>query len=267
MRDPFSSYRAVAPGFNRVSAAGVIRHALTTFSRSCLAACLLAALALSIPTTVSGQQFVVDDVGIVDYRACQIEAWHGEQSTWILPACQPVRNLELTVGLGRLVTENETWDPEYVVQGKYLLRPDRADGVGVSLVVGAGISPIRQPGGRRVTDLFAYVPATMSLAGDRLLIHPNLGWLLERERGEEEGGVRHILTWGMRGDVALLERLEAIGELYGEGSEGLGWQTGLRVHLVPDRLLVDLSYGNHFDVDDPGTGFTVGFAWTPPAFN
>lgn len=50
----------------------------------------------------TAQQYVVEDAAVVEYRACQIEAWHGERESWMEPGCQPLRNLELTVGAGFL---------------------------------------------------------------------------------------------------------------------------------------------------------------------
>jgi hypothetical protein len=71
---------------------------------------------------VSGaQQFVTDDAEIVDYRACQLEGWHGESASWALPACQLIRNLELTAGVGQLSANGET-RTEYVLQAKTVLR-------------------------------------------------------------------------------------------------------------------------------------------------
>jgi hypothetical protein len=94
------------------------------------------------------------------------------------PACQFVTNLEISAGLGFLRAEEGGREAEFVVQGKYVLRAEGPGDVGISLVAGAGVSPIRQAGGRRLTDLFVYVPVTLSLVGDRLRVHPNVGWQL-----------------------------------------------------------------------------------------
>jgi hypothetical protein len=226
------------------------------------------ALLLCAPAVAGAQQFVTDDAKIVDYRACQLEGWHGESASWALPACQLIRNVELTAGVGQLSSNGET-RTEYVLQAKTILRELRPGGLGIGLVAGAGIDPLTQVTGGRVSGLFAYVPVSLSLAADRLFLHGNLGWHFERadrDRADRRERGRHAATWAGRADLMLTHRFTAIGELFGEDRTRPEYQVGLRSVLLADRLVADLSFGQHTAPGLPGAGLALGFAWTPPPF-
>jgi hypothetical protein len=229
---------------------------------------LLAALLLAFPGVARAQQFVVDDAPIVDAGACQLEAWHGRLAGWALPACQLISNLEVTAGVGWLRDFDNGWDVDYVVQGKYSLRELEPSGVGVSLVVGAGLGPRAQAMGRSFHEFFAYVPVSVSTLDDRFLLHLNAGWTMEREPHGDHDHTHHHFLWGGRGDVAVTHRFTLIGEVFGEGRETPEFQVGLRTTLIPDRLLMDVSYGDQLRdrVDENRIGLVVGLAWTPPPF-
>lgn len=232
---------------------------------------LASAAGLLAPRDVEAQQFVTDDAAIVDFRACQLEAWHGEVASWVLPACQFVPRLELTAGIG-FVAEDGSRAAEYVLQGKYLLRELTPDGWGAALVAGLGDNPLSQVGGG-VAGIFAYVPLSVSLGSDRLVLHGNLGWHLEREAhahgDHHHDEAHHALTWAARADLRLPtagERFTLIGELFGENRTRPEYQLGVRSTLIPDRLLLDVSWGGHTAPGAPGAGWAIGLAWTPSPF-
>jgi hypothetical protein len=237
-------------------------------------------------TSLHAQQFVVDDAAVVDAGACQLEAWHGGTASWILPACQPFRNLELTAGLGLHAGGEGGRDPEYVLQAKYLIRGWGPRQLGIGVVAGIGADPFTQVSGRRLQGVYAYVPATyaLPLAGsdERLVLHANLGGVLEFDAHDDDahghaghghdhdgGGAHAHLTWGARADLLLpvaADRFTLIGELFGEDRLLPEFQVGLRGVVVPERLMVDISYGGHTQRGLAGAGWVVGVAWTPPAF-
>jgi hypothetical protein len=229
-----------------------------------------AAFLLLLPAGAGAQQFVTDDATLVEFRACQFEAWLGQVASWILPACQPIRGLELTAGIGYLDADGEA-GAEYAVQAKTVFRELAPGGLGIGLVAGAGIDPLTQVTGGQVAGLFAYLPASLSLAADRLILHGNLGWHFERygqehDHPDGDGEGRHALTWAGRADLALSDRFTLIGELFGEDRIRPEYQVGLRSTLLPDRVLVDLSYGGHTAGGLAGAGWALGFAWTPAPF-
>ncbi len=230
---------------------------------------LLLLLASGLAAPAAAQQFVTDDAAIVDYRACQLEAWHGQVESWVQPACQPIRNLEITVGIGFLANDGGR-TIEYLLEGKTIFRELETNGFGWGLVAGVGVDPLAQVSGWPVAEIYAYLPASLSLADDRLILHGNLGWHFERGEHEHNGEVHeeahHALTWAFRSDVLLAERLTLIGELFAEDRFLPEYQVGLRTTVVADRLLIDVTYGGHTAAGADGLGWVVGLTWTPPPF-
>jgi hypothetical protein len=88
--------------------------------------------------SAGAQQYVVDDAEIVDLNACHVEAWHGQRSSWILPACQLIPNLEIAAGVGFIEEGLGHRETEYAVEAKTLLRPLTPGDWGVGLVLGVG---------------------------------------------------------------------------------------------------------------------------------
>jgi hypothetical protein len=231
------------------------------------------AVVLSAPSA-QAQQFVTDDAWIVGYGACQVEAWHGEVSSWIQPACQPIRNLEITAGPGFPFSDGER-ETRLTLEGKVLLREGNGRSPAVSVVVGTEAEALSQLYRERPPLLFAYVPVTTELVEDRFLLHLNLG--LESERREEEAGnggeatkgSRRAATGAARADLVppiAAERVTLVAELYGEAEGRPGYQLGIRGSLIPERLLLDVSYGGHTAAEESGRGWTIGVGWTPPSF-
>jgi hypothetical protein len=241
--------------------------------RSTLGAAGAAAIfALAAPQVAGAQQFVADDAAIGDRGSCQLEAWHGEFASWIIPACHFVPNLELSLGVGFVGHGPDARDTEFLVEGKYLFREMAPNRPGIGLVAGFEVDPRASTGRDRFEGVYAYVPVSFGFNEDRLVLHGNLGWHFERDdhgHGHGDEDAHHALTWAVRADVLLpvaAERFTLIGELFGEDRLLPEFQLGVRAALIPDRLLVDLSWGGHTQSDMRGAGWTLGAAWTPPAF-
>jgi hypothetical protein len=207
----------------------------------------------------------VDDAVIVDRGACQLEAWHGARASWILPACQPIRNLEVTVGAGYVDDGDGHRETEFAVELKTPLRPLAPNDWGVGLVFGVGPNPSAEPGFARFGDVYAFVPASLSVADDRLLLHGNLGWEWHRDGVDHGNHVHdedsHHLTWGLRTDVALSDLLSVLAEVHGEDRLRPAWQAGLRFHFPDAGVEMDVSVGGHADSRVKCAGFVVGFAF------
>ena len=208
-------------------------------------------------STSSGQQMVVDDAGIVEYRAFHLEAWIGTEESWILPAFSPVRGLELAAGA--VITEDET---HAITEAKYLFREPTNSRVGFGLVAGALLAPFE--------EFYTYVPITLPLLEERIVLHGNAGYTLERHEVEHGDHTHthedHFFTWGGRADVALAGPVTLLGELFGANDEIPDFQVGFRLEVLSDLLEMDFTYGNNFGRQSSGMGFTVGLAFTPPPF-
>jgi hypothetical protein len=131
-----------------------------------------------------------------------------------------------------------------------------------------------------VRGYYAYVPLSRSLAGDRVVLHQNTGWLYQRAGDEASFRGRHALTWAARADVALGGRRRG-----GGGSPP--WRSPRRTGLReppgrtrssrsgsgrsprPDAVQVDLSYGGFLRARGFGrraAGWTLGLTLTTPPF-
>jgi hypothetical protein len=238
-------------------------------SRSIFLCLALAVHAHLTPSRADAQQFVTDDAAIVEHRACQLEAWHGERKSWIIPACQAIRNLEISAGLGWLADDGAR-ATEWLLEGQYLLREEGSGMPAVALVAGVEFASLSRLVGNGLPDAFVYVPVSATLAGDRVMVHGNLGWHVERDEHEHDGvahvGAHHALTWAFRGDFTVSERFTLIGETFGENRQSPEFQVGVRSALLADRLMLDISWGGHTAPDERGLGWTAGFVWTPPPF-
>jgi hypothetical protein len=222
--------------------------------------------ALLLPIRAAGQQFVTDDAARVDRGACQVEVWHGEVSSWLLPACHLVPGVELTAGLG-WVRENGERSTENVLQAKSVFRPLGPNRLAVGLVAGLGLDPVEQSRTGTVSSAFAFVPVSYSPRGDDLLLHMNVGLHLHRrEDGQEELSRRSDLTWAVRGDVPLGGAVTGIAELYGFEGERPLYQLGLRTAVIEELLGIDVSWGGNTRSGEAGAGWVVGLAWTPAPF-
>ena len=221
-----------------------------------------------MPGVLEAQQFVVDDAVPVAHRACQLEVWHSAQGGWAMTACQPVRRLEISPGIGWIRNAEDEWTIDLALQAMYVAREPQPNSFGWGLIAGAGFGPPAWALGHRIHEFFAFVPLTISRCDDRLALHLNAGWSMERE--EFAGttalfGARHHGTWGARCDLVVTDRLTLTGEFFGEDRTRPEYQVGVFSALIPERLLMVVSLGKHSNglPEQEPVGIILGFAWTP----
>jgi hypothetical protein len=219
---------------------------------------LFGAVLLTTPAALA-QQVAVDDAGITEPGACQLEAWVGRLGGWVLPACTPFSRTELTLGVGYVDEPHGDYAhrrTEVFGEAKVNLIPDDLGTVGVSVVAGAGWG---FEAGLPFEGAYAYFPATYTLPTERALVHANLGWAYET------GARQHVALYGLRADLALHDRVTVLAEAFGVGT-AVGAQGGLRVSVLPDLLALDATYGATLRGDAPDLGFTLGLSLTPAPF-
>jgi hypothetical protein len=224
----------------------------------------LVAASLFAPPSLQAQQWIVDDAAITEPGACQVEAWWGEAEQWVLPACTLLPRSEVTLGAGWFDRGAGSTDPHLFAEAKFLGRDADALPWGWGVVVGTALS--LESGGDRASQIFAYVPVTVNLETIPLVLHANAGWALEREFHGDHAHDHRGFLWGMRGDLALSDRLGLLAEVSGITGDPAEGQAGIRLFVVPDRLALDLSYGFSLDSAEDGLGFQLGLAWTPAPF-
>jgi hypothetical protein len=217
-----------------VTGAGRVDHL-----RRCMRAWLPVA-ALACKNVHAGRPLVTDDAGLIEAKACQFETWlqrnRDSDEYWAVPACNVTGNFEIALGGARIDASEES-QTVGVLQAKTLFKPLQTNGWGVGLVFGD-----RFTRRSRSEELYAFVPVSVSLRDDLLLLHTNLGWL--RQRAEPPDGRRHRATWsvGAEGRVAANTFLsvETFGEIKGDSL----YQVGIRHWLVTERIQVDATYGS-----------------------
>jgi hypothetical protein len=225
---------------------------------------------LCLPAAGAAQQFVTMEAWTLGPRACALDAWHGEASSLFQPRCRPGRFPEVAAGIGTVRATGGRM-AEYLLEVKHGLDVP-AGWPEAALVAGVGYDPrARLSGG--VASVFALVPVSVPLAAERVWIHGNLGWLLEREAHEHEGILHeeryHSVSWAGRLDVLLpvaADRLTLIGEFFGHNHLPPELQAGIRAELVRDRLFTDLTWGGSTAGRGEGAGWTFGVSWSPPPF-
>jgi hypothetical protein len=82
--------------------------------------------------------------------SCQLEGWMrvypDSREVWMLPACNPGGNFEITAGGGRAKNTGESATADYVLQAKTLFRPLETNDWGIGLAAGTVRHPENNPG-------------------------------------------------------------------------------------------------------------------------
>ena len=141
------------------------------------------AMLIAVPagSAWSARPFVTDDARLTTAGSCQLETWtrmyRDSAEFWALPACNPGGNLELTVGGGQAVYDDQALssNSDYVFQVKTLLRKLETNEVGIGVAAGTVRHPAVNPGPNLMGNTYAYVPVSVPLADNQLVMHLNTG--------------------------------------------------------------------------------------------
>ena len=202
-------------------------------------------LAIAASPVWGARPFVTDDARLTTDGSCQLETWtriyRDSTEFWALPACNPGGNLELTLGAGRAIYDEPGRSPnsDYVFQAKTLLRRLTPNDVGIGIAAGTVRHPAVNPGPNLLGNTYVYLPLSVSLADDALVVHVNAGWLRETRTH------RHLTTWGVGTEWNVSERITWMAETFGDSHPNTYWQAGGRFSLIPQRLQVDATIGQN----------------------
>lgn len=199
--------------------------------------------ALCAPAVRAARPFVTDDARIVDPGGCQIETFTRQQrherdrQSWFLPGCTPalLPRSELSFGGFRADNAVDGASGTLIAQAKTLLRTLETDGWGAAVTLGS--TRRSGPAGARSWNPYVNLVSSLSFAGDRVVVHANLGALRDRPAAQT------LYTWGLGTEVLLMGRLSGIAEIYNQQNEKPGSQIGLRYWISPNRLQVDTTLG------------------------
>jgi len=210
---------------------------------------------------MAARPFVTDDARLTTEGSCQLESWTrvypDRHELWMLPACNPTGNLEVTAGEGRAWQTGSTASSDYILQAKTLFRPLQSDDWGIGLAVGTVRHPSVNPGPNALGSRYAYVPLSMSFNEDKVVLHTNLGWLKDKESG------RNSTTWGVGWEFQLSQRFSAIAETYGDDRLAAFQQIGGRFGVVPGKVQIDATWGRQSGAPASGRWFSLGLRLTP----
>lgn len=214
--------------------------------------CLLALVALA-PCVEAARPMITDDARITDPQACQIETWvqlreHNVREFWAMPACNPGGNFEFSLGGALARRDGAEQSGAVVVQGKTLFKQLETNGWGLGLAAGYATQVAKgQSGGP-----YFYLPGSLSLADDRVVLHLNLGATYIGDTRETR------MTWGLGSETAATERLYVIAETFGLDTGRPSLQGGLRYWLVPGHVQIDTTVGTNFSDPHGERWLTIG---------
>lgn len=209
---------------------------MTPMIRLLLITILLPAAGLAL----AARPFVTDDARTVDPGGCQIETFAKQQRRtresefWFLPACNPLGNLEMTIGSVSL-SDAPGSSRTMILQGKTLIRPLRTNDFGLALALGTQRTSPVLPAAR--WNPYLNLASSVSFLNDKAILHANAGVLSDRTASRTRG------TFGLGAEIAIAPRLSTIAESYGQEGERPSKQVGLRYWIEPNRLQVDTTLG------------------------
>lgn len=223
------------------------------------------AMLVAPPAAHAARPMVTDDARLTDDGACQVESWvrlnRSSTELWALPACNPLGNLEITLG-GAFADTAGFHKADDVIQLKTLLRPLETNGWGVGLTagfarhIGAGIE---DEGSRQ---RYVNLPVSRSFLDDRVVMHLNLG------AADPVGPRGRRGTWGLGSEIDLDGGNNLlIVETFHPDVGAPFYQLGLRHWIVPGRVQTDITYGDRFGAGPDRQAFTIGLRLiSPPLF-
>ena len=219
-------------------------------------------IALLVPAAHAARPMITDDARITDPGACQLETWahllRTEKDFWALPACNFSGNFEFTAGGALARHDGTSTSGAFLVQGKTLFRPLTTNDFGIGLAAGYAT----HTGSGQSGAPYFYIPASLSLADDRVVLHLNIGALRERDLRASRA------TWGVGSELQATERLFVIAETYGQHADkGAGSpfvQLGLRYWVVPGHVQIDTTWGSRVSELHAERWFSIGLRLLSP---
>lgn len=200
----------------------------------------------------AARPMIVDDARIVDPKACQAESWmrgnpDGTREFWSLPACNPLGNFEFTLGGARTANQGVAQTTDAVVQIKAITQPLSADKAGIGFALGNVRLP--QEGKR---DFYGYLMHTRFFAGERGLLHLNLGASYDGVASREH------LTYGIGTEWQISPKTWLIAEVFGQSGLTRFAQVGVRHWLILNHVQIDTTYADRVGGPFGDRWFTIG---------
>lgn len=211
--------------------------------------------------TMAARPFVTDDARLTNAGECQLESWSRRYTNstefWILPACNPYGNFEISVGTGVAYDAQGTRSQDHIIQAKTLIRKLATDDWGWGIALGHIMHPAINPGPNQMGNTYGYIPISRSFRQDDIIMHANVGWLRDRASGD------HKLTWGLGSEIRLRPRLTGIAESFGDHTSSPYIQAGFRYAVRPDLFQIDMTWGRQQNASSDNHWISFGIRYTP----
>lgn len=204
--------------------------------------------------TAQAQQMVVDDATVLVDKQMQLEAWYGSEESWIQPGFSLNHLWDFTPGL-IFNTADDGKLSRILSELKYIPMDLDFDGYSYGWV---GAIAFDTDG--RVDWVYSYIPFTKQILDGGSLLHLNVGI---DGQDNAAGDFEYGFTTGARGDFGLSDRFTILTELFTTDFKTPSFQAGLRVGLVPELLLLEVTYGEGLEKGVDYPGLNVGIAFRP----
>lgn len=180
----------------------------------------------------------VDDAEITEAQKCQLEAWaeygRGRNIHWLMPACNPTGNLELSIAAGYEAYKEDYDTKAFAFEAKTMLAEELGDYVSVAL--SAGLENYRTDG-ENEQEWYLDLPVTTFLT-DRFAWYKSIGAVYEKED-------KHTtFTWGTGFEYRLTDTFDIYTEVYGDSNERPYYQVMGALWVKPDLVQISLGFGD-----------------------
>lgn len=203
----------------------------------------------------AARPFNTDDARVIEKGYCQMEAWtemhaKGNSELWVLPSCNLLWNMEITMG-GMIGLQSNSI--QFQVKKLFISADENSWGIGIAI----GNIHNYLLGADDANEVYVYIPMTFLFLDSNFALHFNVGYNLQ-------SFMSGIYTIGTGIEFKVLSNLYAISEIYYSRFTPAMYQAGLRTWLIKDILQLDFTYGNSMQGGFDFVSF--GFRIQPPKF-
>lgn len=208
---------------------------------------LLLFIILLYSTSIGFSQQMMVKPSEVDQQL-SFDFWVGSNETWNELTFFPFTTLDnyisyvgVTLGVG---SDSDLWSDWnlYKIEGRYIFRDimiRHRDVGSTGLVWGAEYNLDWY-----IQNFYGYIPYSVRL-GD-FDLHTNIGFKSVYYMMPPNDSWVNYITTGIRTDYSPTDRITILGEVFSYDIDEFIFQKGVRYHIVPRRIWIDLTAGNDF---------------------
>lgn len=203
-----------------------------------------------LPEDVTAQQMVVDDADVSDSHV--FESWAGTHESAIQPGFAVNRVWNLNPGIIFDTSTQQFNSANWVIESKIV----PVGWSGEQWAFG-NVSGVAFDLEGRLAEAYTYFPLSKTFLTNNLFLHLNVG--IETYTEDYDKWEKQLFV-GFRTDMQLSRRVALLSEVYTTEIKSLGFQAGLQYIFSPERMQMELTYGQSFDGKISYPGLTVGIS-------